>query len=82
MIHSSVFPLLCFSLLCSKASGVGGLTALFGNAGIFIYCVTVLLPDVLVPVLKITVVIKGLIFISEQNTQPAMCSVFCCTFNM
>lgn len=77
-----LFPLLFFSLLCSKASGVIGLTALFCSTGIFIYCITILLPDVLVPVLKTKVITNSLICISEQK--HTTCNVFsiCHTFNM
>lgn len=44
------------------------------NTGIFIYCTTVLLPEVLVPVSKTTVMTNNLICISKQK--HTTCNVF------
>lgn len=60
------FSLLFFSFLCGKTSGAVGLTALCCNTDIFICCITIL-SDVLVPVLKSTVITNSLICISEQK---------------
>lgn len=81
-LHSSFFFLLIFSFLCSKGSGVVGLNSIFYNTGMFVSCITNLLPEALVSELKTTAITNCFIGISEQKHTAYSAFSICHTFNM
>lgn len=77
-----LFSFLFSSFLCSKGSGVVGLNTFFYNTGMFVSCITNLLPDALISVLKATAITNCLICINEQKHTTYNIFSICHTFNM